>query len=436
MESITLTMNEQKVATVLQQLIDGKTTNKAAARVLGLSVRQIQRKKKDYLIHGIASVPHKSRGKPTNKGYSPEFKENIIDIYKSEYLGWNFSHFRDTLEDEHGIVVSRPFIHDLLTKAGYKSPKCKKHKPKTHPPRSRRENAGELVQVDASDHAWIELSGEKHHLHGAIDDATGRALSCVLQKEETAYGYQLMLKEIIENYGLPECLYTDFRTVFQSNKKLSIEEELSGKEINATRYTRMLEHLGIDIISTMVPQAKGRIERLWETFQDRLVKELSKNQITSLEEANEYIKNVFLPRYNARFASDIDYSKNRFIKVPTDFDYNTELALIAHQRICHSTYLQSDGHTYAIMLNNKPASIRTNEVVDVYTKLDGTKWILHNNTWYKLVEIARVKVPKTPKKKLSKEELSRVRSEIAKKTNTPWRKTNSHLFTKRSSIAK
>lgn len=436
MESITLTMNEQKTAIVLQRLVDGKTTNKDAARVLGLSIRQIQRKKKNYLSYGIASVPHKSRCKPTNRGFSVELKENIVNIYKEDYLGWNFSHFRDILEDDHGIIVSRPFIHILLSRAGYKSPKRKKHKPKGHPPRSRREYAGELVQIDASDHAWIELSGEKHHLHGAIDDATGIVLSCVLQKEETAYGYQLMLKEIIENYGFPECLYTDFRTVFQSNKKLSIEEELSGKEINATRYTRMLEHLGIDIISTMVPQAKGRIERLWETFQDRLVKELKNKHITSLEEANRYIKDVFLPRYNARFASTIDYNKNHFIKASADFDYNAELALISHRRVCHSTYLQSDGHTYAITLDGKPVSIRTNEEVDVYTRLDGDKWMLYDNAWYKLVEITRVRVPKSQKKRLSKEELSKVRSEIAKKTNTPWRQTNSCLFTRKMSAAK
>ena len=428
MESITLTMNEQRVATVLQQLIDGKATNKDAARVLGLSVRQVQRKKKRYLAFGISSVPHKSRGKPTSRGYSLEFKENIVDIYKKDYLGWNFSHFRDTLEDDHDIIVSRSFIHLLLSGAGYKSPKRKKHKPKGHPPRNRRENAGELVQIDASDHAWIELSGEKHHLHGAIDDATGTVLSCVLQKEETAYGYQLMLKEIIEGYGFPECLYTDFRTVFQSNKKLSIEEELSGKEIGATRYARMLEHLGIDIISTMIPQAKGRIERLWETFQDRLVKELTKNHITSLEEANRYIKDVFLPRYNARFASTIDYSKNHFIKAPADFDYNAELALIEHHRVCHSTYLQSSSKTYAIMLNGKPTSIRTSEVVDVYTRLDGSKWMLYNDQWYSLVEIHRVKVPKMQKPRLSPEELSARRSQIAKQTNTPWRQSNSYLF--------
>ena len=432
MESITLTMNEQRTVVVLQKLIDRSITNARAAELLGLSIRQVQRKKKAYLENGLGSIPHKSRGKPTNRGYSKEFKENIILLYKEEYIGWNFSHFRDILEDIYDVTVSRAFIYNLLSSAGYKSPRRKKHKPKGHPPRDRRENAGELVQVDASNHTWIELCGEKHHLHGAIDDATGIVLSCVLQKEETAYGYQLMLKEIIENYGIPECLYTDYRTVFQSNKKLTIEEELSGKEIGSTRFGIMLEHLGVDIISTMIPQAKGRIERLWGTFQDRLVKELSKARITSLDEANRYIREVFLPRYNARFASSIDYNKNRFVKVSDSFDYNKELALIAHQRICHSTYLQSDGHTYAIMADGKPASIRTNSIVEVYIRLDGSRWVLHNNKWYSLKEIKRVKVPKPVKKKLSPEELSEKRRRAAKKNNSPWRKSNNYLFMRKS----
>ena len=232
--TITFTMKQLKTANILQQLIDGKIKNSDAARELGLTVRQVQRKKKDYLLLGPKSVIHKNKGKPSGRGYPSSLKEEIVAIYRSEYNGWNFSHFNEFLEYEHNITVSQSVVYNTLTAKGIKSPSRKKHRPKGHPPRARKENAGELIQVDASDHAWIELSGVMHHLHGAIDDATGIVLSCVLQPEETAYGYQLMLKEIIENYGIPNCLYTDFRTVFQSPKKLTPEEELAGKEIGAT----------------------------------------------------------------------------------------------------------------------------------------------------------------------------------------------------------
>ena len=422
-------MEQLKTANILQQLIDGKIKNNDAARELNLTVRQIQRKKKDFLLSGPESVIHGNKGKPSGRGYPPSLKEEIVAIYRSEYNGWNFSHFNEFLEREHNITVSQSVIYNTLTANGIKSPGRKKHKPKGHPPRARKECAGELVQVDASDHAWIELSGVMHHLHGAIDDATGIVLSCILQPEETAYGYQLMLKEIIEDYGIPNCLYTDFRTVFQSPKKLTPEEELAGKEIGATRFGEMLDHLGVDIISTLCPQAKGRIERLWRTFQDRLVKELKRERITSLEEANRYIKEVFLPRYNARHASPIDCTKNMFVPVYEGFDYNKELALRAHQRVCHGTYIQSGGNTYAIFKDNQPCRINTRLDVDVFICLDGTRKIYHEETWYDLKKIERVKPPKLIKPKRTQAEIN-VSKAHKPSNNHPWR-TNMMVKTRK-----
>ena len=427
--TITFTMKQLKTANILQQLIDGKIKNNDAARELSLTVRQVQRKKKDFMLLGPKSVIHKSKGKPSSRGYSSSLKEEIVAIYRSEYNGWNFSHFNEFLEYEHNITVSQSVVYNTLTAKGIKSPSRKKHKPKGHPPRARKENAGELIQVDASDHAWIELSGVMHHLHGAIDDATSIVLSCVLQPEETTYGYQLMLKEIIENYGIPNCLYTDFRTVFQSPKKLTPEEELAGKEIGATRFGEMLDYLGIDIISTMCPQAKGRIERLWRTFQDRLVKELRKEHITSLEEANRYIREVFLPRYNARHASTIDCNKNMFVPVYDGFDYNKELALRAHQRVCHGTYIQSDGNTYAIFKDGEPCRINTGLDVDVFICLDGTRKIYYENSWYDLKKIERVRPPKPIKPKRTQAEINASKSH-KQANNHPW-KTNMMMRTRK-----
>lgn len=430
--TIIFTMKQLKTANILQQLIDGKIKNNDAARELGLTVRQIQRKKKDFLLFGPKSVIHKGKGKPSGRGYPSSLKEEIVAIYRSEYNGWNFSHYNEFLEYEHGITVSQSVVYNTLTASGIKSPSRKKHKPKGHPPRSRKEYAGELIQVDASDHAWIELSGVMHHLHGAIDDATGIVLSCILQPEETAYGYQLMLKEIIEDYGIPNCLYTDFRTVFQSPKKLTPEEELAGKEIGATRFGEMLDHLGVDIISTLCPQAKGRIERLWRTFQDRLVKELRKEHITSLEEANRYIKEVFLPRYNARHASAIDCTKNMFVPVYEGFDYNKELALRAHQRVCHGTYIQSDGNTYAIFKDNQPCRINTGLEVDVFICLDGTRKIYYENSWYDLKKIERIKPPKPVKPKRTQAEINASKGH-KQSSNHPW-KTNMMMKTRKELV--
>ena len=129
-------------------------------------------------------------------------------------------------------------------------------------------------------------------------------------------------------------MYTDYRTVFQSNnanKELSLEDYLAGKKVKDTRFAAMWNRLGSSIISTTNPRAKGRIERLWHTFQDRLLKEIKKRKIHTIEEANRYINDIFLPRYNARFASCIDYNKNYFIPVSEDFNYNLSLATWANK---------------------------------------------------------------------------------------------------------
>ena len=248
-ERITLIMKEQRINDILVKLIAGEIKTTDAYRLTGLSERQIHRKKKAYKQYGINSIPHKSRNKPNGKGYSDSFKNNIINLYLNEYNGWNFYHFNDMLEDFHNIKVSDTFLYNLLTSNGIESPNKYKHRKKSHPPRERKEFAGQLLQVDASKHQWFFGDNNYYHLHGSIDDSTGIVTGCYLTKEETIFGYQMVLYQTIKNYGIPECLYSDYRTVFQSNKKeLSIEEELQGKQIENTRFSNMLKHNCIDII--------------------------------------------------------------------------------------------------------------------------------------------------------------------------------------------
>lgn len=277
---ITLTKQEQRTNDIIIKLIAKQIKITDACRLLGLTERQVYRKKKDYILKGISSIPHKSRNKSTNNGYSNILKKNILHLYNDEYFGWNFYHFNDFLQDYHNIKVSDSFIYKLLTSNGYQSPsKYKKEKKESHPPRERRTNAGELIQVDASKHDWLS-NGSYLHLHGAIDDATNIVTGAFFQKEETIYGYQMVMFQTCKVYGIPQCLYSDYRTVFQSTKQeLSLEEELDGKEIQNTKFANMLKHIGSDIISTRSPRAKGRIERLWRTFQDRLLKEFCNHSV-------------------------------------------------------------------------------------------------------------------------------------------------------------
>ena len=426
-ERIILNMKEQRINDIMVKLISNQIKITDAVRLTGLSERQIYRKKKNYLENGISSIPHKSKNISTGRGYSQTLKNNIIHLYKEEYFGWNFHHFNDALVDYHNISVSDSFIYNLLTSNDIHSPYKYKERKKSYPPRVRRENAGELIQLDASKHPWFHLDGKFYHLHGGIDDATSTVTGAFFSEQETISGYQMVLYQTIKNYGIPECLYTDFRTVFQSNKReLSLIEELNGKQINNTRFTNMLHHIGTDIISTTNPRSKGRIERLWRTFQDRLFKELKKLNINTIEKANDYLINVFLPKYNTRFAFPIDNTKNSFISLDSSFDFNRELAVWKEYSVHHNCYLRFD-NKYHIILNNdgSNAYINTKEKVRVYTFLDGSTHILYNEQFYGIKEVTILSKDEFISKLTSnsnKEVDLSAQNKINSK-NSPWRKS-------------
>lgn len=423
--NIILTMKEQRLNDIMVKLLSGDITIEQACRLTGLSERQMYRKKKAYKLYGINSIPHKLKLYPSKKGYGQEFKNKIIKLYNEEYFGWNFHHFNDSIKDDYNINVSNFFIYNLLTKNGIESPYKYKKRTRAHPPRPRRECAGELIQVDASKHQWLPNDDNFYYLHGGIDDATGIVTSCFLRKQEDTFGYQMIMMETIKNYGIPECLYTDYRTVFKSTKKeLTIEEELAGKQIKNTRFANMLEHIGTDIKSTMDPKSKGRIERLWKTFQDRLCKELKKENINTIEKANQYIKDIFLPKYNFRFASNIDYNRSVFVCVDINFDFNKELAIWSEHKVYHGSYLKYDKKYHIIKLNGEKTSIYTSKIVRVYQFLDGSKHILFNDVWYDLetVDIDKIEIKK--QSEIYKPQLEVILSKTNKTVNSPWAKWN------------
>ena len=294
-----------------------------------------------------------------------------------------------------------------------------------------------MLQMDASTYDWLSTGGFLS-LHGAIDDATSRVTGLVLQEQETCMGYQLVLADTIMDYGIPELLYTDYRTVFQSNKKLSEEEkleaELDGKNLNATRFANMCSRLGISIDSTLSPQAKGRIERLWNTLQDRLPKELKKANITTIKEANQYIKDVFLPHYNDKFASSINCNRNYFVKVDKRvFNANRDLALCVKRKVLHHCYIRIDNKCLVILnKDNQPIRINTKSAVDVFTCLDGTYYMEYDSKRYKLKEVPSTyfklrQEARPAQPKLTPQGLAKARSEYARRNvNSPWRIYHAH----------
>jgi len=298
---VTLNEKEQKRLKVLNLVIEGTINHRQAAEVLGLSLRHTKRLSAGYRKEGAAALAHGNRGQLPEHALSGEVKLRVAQLARSKYAGFNFSHLSEMLEEREDTRLSRSSVRRILLKEGIQSPR--RHKAPRH--RSRRPRfpqEGMLLQIDGSPHDWLEGRGPEFCLIGAIDDATGKALYAHFQETEDSRGYFRLLEGITRKYGIPLALYHDRHSIFEltPDKLPSIEDQLAGKK-PLTQLGRLLEELEINSISANSPQAKGRVERLWNTFQDRLVSELRLAGAKTLEEANLVLLD-FLPRFNRKFA--------------------------------------------------------------------------------------------------------------------------------------
>lgn len=301
MKGLTLNQLEQARLQVLNQVLEGGLRVSQAASLLGVSERHGWRLLAAYRREGAAALAHGNRGRASTHRVPEGVRKHVQELAQGPYGGLNHCHFAELLAEREGIGLSRSTVRRVLTAAGLNSPR--KRRPPQH--RCRRERypqEGMLLQVDGSRHDWLQGRGPYLTLVGAIDDATGTVPYALFREQEDAQGYFLLLREIIEGQGIPLALYSDRHSIFQVNPKQreSLEEQLAG-ERQPTQLGRALKELGIGSIRALSPQAKGRIERLWGTFQDRLVSELRLAGATNLEAANGVLWD-FLPRFNARFA--------------------------------------------------------------------------------------------------------------------------------------
>jgi len=301
MKRISMNTIEAKRLAVLEQLSLNKISQKRAAELLHLSVSRIKALIRMYRERGPTSVIHGNVGRSPHNAITQELKESIVNIYKSMYHDFNFTHFHEKLVQEHNIHLSRVSVYRVLSEYHVNSPK-KKRRRNRHRRRDPRPRAGELVQIDASEHDWFE-TGTKYHAHAAVDDATGRVLGLYFDEEELTTAYFEVLFQMNADTGLPLEFYSDKRSCFRVNREsppLTIEQQLGGVDARLTQFSRALDELGIDITYANTPQATGRIENLWGTFQDRLIKEMRLRNIKTLNQANAWAPE-FLVQYNKRF---------------------------------------------------------------------------------------------------------------------------------------
>jgi len=294
MSGKTITMSHAEIdrLSIIESTIHRHINQRAAAKQLKLSVRQVKRLVSNYQREGPQGLVSKRRGKPSNNRIASSVKQEALALVRCLYSDFSPTSAHEKLTECHQLSFSVETLrHWMIDDHIWHSKRRKKAR--THPERPRRPRLGELVQIDGSPHDWFEGRSASCTLIVFIDDATGRLMSLRFSPTETTQAYMETLSTYLNHFGRPAALYSDKHSIFRVNH-VNHEGEL-------TQFTRALKTLHIEPIHANTPQAKGRVERANKTLQDRLVKEMRLNGINTIEEANHYLP-IFMEDYNRRFS--------------------------------------------------------------------------------------------------------------------------------------
>jgi transposase len=299
MQKREMSTKEQIRETVLKELINREINGTDAAKKLKVSIRQVKRLKQLYLQKGSDRLIHQSRGKPGSRKIDEAIEQKVIEIIKRKYSDFGPLLVSEKLHDIHGIQLGRETIRQMMIKTGIWKAKPK-GKPEYHCWRERRSGYGELQQFDGSYHDWFERRNPnvpEACLLASIDDATGKITHAVFAPNEGVIAVFQFWWEYILMHGIPVAIYLDKFSTYKINHKSAVDNH----EL-ITQFQRVAQEFDLKLISAHSPQAKGRIERLFQTLQDRLVKELRLHNISTTDEANIFLKDIFIPWFNSRFA--------------------------------------------------------------------------------------------------------------------------------------
>jgi len=305
-------MKEVNRLRVLQGYMDGKMVIGEAARILKRSLRSVYRMLAKVREKGPEGVLHGNRNKVSPRRVPGAIRKKVIGLALGKYRDINDTHLCEILSKEEGIVMGRETLRGILRKEGIPS-KRKVKRRKYRSRRERKEAFGMMLQLDASPHDWLQGRGPWLTLLGAKDDATGYVWAH-FEEAETTWGYLDLMGEVISTHGVPLSLYADRHSIFHTTREPTIIEQLKDV-VPLTQFGRAMEELGISVLKAWTPQAKGRIERQWGVFQDRLVVELRLAGANTLEQAREVLKR-FLKDYNERFCRLPKQSAAVFRKAP------------------------------------------------------------------------------------------------------------------------
>ena len=419
MRKVELRMNEKEKYEVIKELVDHNGNKNRASKKLGISRRQIDRLIIKYKENGKSAFIHGNRSKKPVNALDKSISEDIILLYKNKYQDWNFYHFKEFLKKDENIDVSYDFIYKTLTKTGILSPKARKKTKRefkkkqlldqkkinnemsdeqinyivnheialedSHPRGEKPKYFGEVIEQDGSIHMWF--GGVKTCLHLAIDKATSTIVGSWFDKQETLNGYYNVFYQILTNYGIPYKFLTDNRTVF-NYMSLNPDKRTSDKDV-LTQYGYACKQLGIELETTSVSQAKGLIERTNGTFQGRLVNELKLHGITTIEEANKYLIEVFVPYFNQRFALDYKKFESVFETSPSEEKINYTLAILTPRKIDNGNAIKFKNKYYQPYIDNELKCFLPKTECLVIETFDKNLFVTIDENIYNLKELER-----------------------------------------------
>lgn len=371
-----MNQKQQRKVDILTRLDAGTVDAGTAAELLGVGLRQLRRVRVRFRKEGFGGVLHGNAGRCAVNRTDPYVVQQVLALAgpDGKYGDFNVCHLHELLGEQEQIKIGRSTLDRMLKQAGLR------HKAGTSAPvhrrkRLRRSAEGMLLQIDGSPFDWLEGRGPKADLIGAIDDATGKVVFLHFRPTEDQTGYLLLLRTVAQSHGIPMSIYHDRHTILRSPKQPTLEDELAGRS-PMSQIQRVMAELGIESIPAYSPQAKGRIERLWRTLQDRLTKELRLAGITTLEGATAFLPG-FIERYNRRFAKVPQDPNSAWVALPADLDLSYYFAIRESRKVRSDNCISWYGQQLQLLPGTNHPSL-VEKTISVHVVPEGDVYVYHD----------------------------------------------------------
>lgn len=405
-DTVTMSANELRRVHVLRQLREKRITQREAGEMLQLTDRQIRRLLGRVNAEGDQGLVHRGRGKPSNRRIAAPVKAKVLRLYAAQYGDFGPTLAAEKLAERHGVTISAETLRGWLLEHGVEHFQRRKRPHRAW--RARKARVGELVQLDGSHHDWFEGRGPRCVLMAYIDDASSRVFARFYEYEGTIPAMD-SFQCYIRQQGIPLAVYADKHTTYRSPAEPTVEEQLAGTKPQS-QFGRALAELGVELIAAHSPQAKGRVERLFKTFQDRVIKELRLAEVSTLDAANAFLTG-YLPIYNRRFAVPPAQTADLHRPRPARGELDRILCIKTKRVLRRDWTVAHNGHLYQVQTN-----VRATQVV-MEERVDGTLRITHQGH-----VLAYARIAARPGRPAAPQPVSRQHRPVTQARTHPWRK--------------